>query len=254
MNSPIENKGSHTFEYVVGEQVFHAECFFGGHNGRVVIYPDWEGCHTNWARQIAAEYAATCNAEVILTDHYGVELPHPSFETAYELNQDLLANPERSRVLFRGIMDALAPKWQCDGPLFVVGFCSGGSFALETGRAASNVDAAVCVHGNPQTPLPLRSESSQLAAEDQLERPIFMVVHGGDDPLITGNQLSEFEREMRNARARWVLHVISGAKHSFTRFDSTRANHAIGYSRRADLETRHLVHSQMNALREFFAS
>ena len=238
------------FEYQVEEQRYNAQHFFGGENGRIIMFPDWEGIQTGWAQRIAQEYAITCKAEVILTDHYGVETPRPSFEHAYEINQGLLSRPDITRPFFKKIVRAMQSMWQSHGPLFIIGFCSGGSFALETGRSGAGVDAAICVHGNPQTPQPLAAARIELSDEEYMERPIFLVVHGGDDPLISGAQIKDFEVEMRNARARWVMHTISGAKHSFTRFDTRRANHAIGYSRRADIEARHLVHAQLNALRE----
>lgn len=250
MTTVLQTTSAHRFEYKIEELRLNAQHFTGGDKGRILMFPDWEGIHTNWAARIAHDYAKTCQAEVILTDHYGVDLPTPSFEHAYEINQGLLTRPDVTRPLFQKLVQGLEDHWTTGGPLIVVGFCSGGSFALETGRSGAGIDAAICIHGNPQTPQPISALTGAAAPESHMERPIFVVVHGGDDPLVSDVQLHAFETEMRTTRSRWALHIISGAKHSFTRFDTRRASHAIGYSRRADIEARHLVRAQMDALRE----
>lgn len=247
MNTLAGHKMAQRTEYTAQGRSYGAQYFTGGDSGRIILFPDWEGSQTIWARQIAQHYARTCAAEVILTDHYGLTNPVPSFDDAYRINQGLLGDPATSRPMLRSMVGALASHWKGAGPLMVVGFCSGGSFALETGRSGAGVDAVFCIHGGPHTPMPLPVEPG---GADDGQRPVFTVIHGGDDPLITPSQLASFEAEMRAARARWALHVISGAKHSFTRFDSRRANHAIGYSHRAEVEARHLVRAQMCALRE----
>lgn len=242
MTTILKKDTRHTFDYAVENNRFWARRFYGGPKGRIILYPDWEGARTDWAQEIAAQYAMSCQAEVILTDHYGVDNPSPSFDDAYALNQALLKNPARARPIFAGLVDALEPFWTVSAPLFVVGFCSGGAFALETARATALIDAAFCVHGNPQSHDPLTAASPTSA--------LYVVVHGGDDPIITPDQLMGFEREMRSVKARWSLHIISGAKHSFTRFDSRRTSFTVGYSRRAEVETRLLVRSQLEALLE----
>lgn len=228
--------------YQVDKTTFWARRYSGGDAGRILLYPDWEGCRTSWADIIAENYARTCSAEVILTDHYGVETPKPSFDDAYAINQSLLSNPNEARPLFKSITAALKPYWLVGGSLIVIGFCSGGSFALETARAGSSVDAAFCIHGNPQTPKPLSERCEN--------GPEFIVLHGAEDPLITPEQLQSFEMEMRTIRARWSLHYLSGAKHSFTRFDHQIGNQAVGYSRRAEYMTRHFVNAQIQVLTE----
>lgn len=242
MTTTTEKHATHTFDYSVQEDRFWARRFYGGPRGRIILYPDWEGARTDWATKIAARYANTCQAEVILTDHYGVDHPSPSFDDAYALNQALLTNPARSRALFARLVAALEPFWTVSAPLLVVGFCSGGAFSLESARATSLIDAAFCVHGNPQTPAPL--------GETCPNNPLYAVVHGADDPIISSKQLRGFEQEMRAVKARWSMHIISGAKHSFTRFDSRGAHFGVGYSQRAEVETRWLVRSQLEAMLE----
>jgi len=239
-----------TFNYTIQDHIFSARHYVGGDKARILMYPDWEGCHTHWAQKISADYAKTCQAEVILTDHYGKDNVKLSFDDAYQLNQALLTDPATARPIFKKMVQAIEPVWKSSGPIIVVGFCSGGSFALETGRSGADVDAVFCVHGNPQTPDPLEPKLAPASTADQSKMPIFLTVSGAEDPLITPQQHLEFEKEMRSADVRWSLHYISGAKHSFTRFDAHSSNRAVGYSRRADVETRYLINAQINALRE----
>lgn len=217
----------------------HLQC--PGARARILLMPDWEGMNSRWAREIARRYAATCNAELILTDHYGAACPHPSFERAAQINQGHYDDPLATRALFRAMVDALGERWNAGGPLLVVGFCSGGTFAFETGRSGAPVDAVYSVHGGPTTIAPLREAGNY---------PIFTMVHGGADPIIPPTTLQEFSTEMHESRTRWAMHVISDAKHSFTRFDSTRQNYGVGYSKRAEIEARHLVLAGMSSLLE----
>lgn len=230
-----------SFEYATAAGRYWGQHYYSGKKARILIMPDWEGAHSEWAQEISAQYAATCDAEVILTDHYGADNRLPDFNNAYAFNEELFADPLRTRELLRGIVAALEPKWKGGGPLIVVGFCSGGAFSFETGRSGAAVDAAICIHGNPQSVLPMVKPGNP---------PFFTVIHGANDPVISQEQLSAFQVEMQSAGAAWTLHIISGAKHSFTRFDSRRESYAVGYSRRAEVEARQVVKAQIAFMTE----
>jgi dienelactone hydrolase len=246
MNTRIYTPKPTSFIYSINESdQYWAQHHTGGDNARIVLLPDWEGARTPWAQRIASTYAMTCQAEVILTDPYGVDNACPSFDAAAVFNQRCLNHPDQARIMLRGMAKALSNQWCNDGPLIFVGFCSGGAYSFEAGRADLGADAVFCVHGNPQSPMPLQHAGRY---------PVFSVVHGHDDPIITSDQIMSFETEMLQVNAVWSLHVISGAKHSFTRFDSRFENDAVGYSRRAEVETRHLVRSQIASFHEMRAS
>jgi dienelactone hydrolase len=246
MNTRTDIPSDRNFNYSIdGSDPYWAQHHVGGNKARIVLLPDWEGAHSDWAQLMAFNYATTCEAEVILTDPYGASTPKPSFEAAAKFNQRLLGQPDEVRALLRGMTKALSGEWREAGPLIVVGFCSGGAYSLEAGRAGIGADAVFCVHGNPQSPKPLLHAG---------QYPLFSVIHGGDDPVITSDQLIAFETEMRGVKAPWSLHVISGAKHSFTRFDIQREYYAVGYSQRAEVEARHLLRSQIASIHEIRAS
>lgn len=211
---------------------------------RILLMPDWEGMHSRWAQEIAKLYSDTCGAEVILTDHYGQHCPHPSFDEAAAINNKLYKSPKRTREIFRNMLAALDGHWTAGGPLIVAGFCSGGVFSFETGRSGAPVDAVFSVHGDPGTIDPIIKPG---------DFPIFTMVQGALDPIISESSLNKFTMEMQENKIRWALYIISDAKHSFTRFDSTRENYGIGYSKRAEIETRHLVLSQILSLLEMSA-
>lgn len=230
------------FSYTA-QDVTYAGVRFGraGARARILLMPDGEGMNSGWAAGISQRYADTCGAEVILTDHYGIDQPHPSFDEAGVINQRLYRDPVGARALFKHIVAALAPHWTGDGPLLVVGFCSGGAFAFETGRSGAPVDAVFSVHGNPASGAPLAACG---------RHPVFAMVHGSLDPFISQAALASFSREMQDNKIDWRLHVMGGAKHSFTRFDRTVEHHGMAYSQRAEIDSRHLVLAQIASLLE----
>lgn len=144
MNTRTDMRTARNFHYAInGSGQYWAQHHVGGNKARIILLPDWEGAHTDWAQLIAFNYAATCEAEVILTDPYGAANPKPSFEAAVSFNERLLGRPDEARALLKGMSEALSTEWGSDSPLIVVGFCSGGAYALEAGRAGIEADAVL---------------------------------------------------------------------------------------------------------------
>jgi dienelactone hydrolase len=91
--------------------------------------------------------------------------------------------------------------------LAVMGYCFGGTAALECARAGfPGVLGVASFHGNLTTPQP--AEAGTLQAR-------VVVFHGADDQGVAKG-LAGFEAEMRAAKADWQLVSFGGAVHSFT--------------------------------------
>ncbi|MET4577483.1 dienelactone hydrolase family protein [Ottowia thiooxydans] len=88
-----------------------------------------------------------------------------------------------------------------------VGFCLGGRNVLELARAGADLCAAVSIHGELQTTEP--AQSGLLKAD-------MLAIHASKDPLVPGEQLGGFKREMDGANAHWRLVVMGGQLHAFT--------------------------------------
>lgn len=88
----------------------------------------------------------------------------------------------------------------------VVGYGFGGAVALELARSGADVRGAVSFHG---TLAPGKAESGEIRGK-------VLVLHGADDELVTQEQVSAFQEEMRAANADWQMVTYGRASHGFT--------------------------------------
>ena len=89
----------------------------------------------------------------------------------------------------------------------VIGFCFGGTGALEAARDGMPVAGVVSFHGGLD------------AVPDPAARPItakVLVCHGADDPNVPPADVAAFHDEMRRARADYTFIAYGGAVHAFT--------------------------------------
>ncbi|KAA8997658.1 hypothetical protein FJU30_18000 [Affinibrenneria salicis] len=194
---------------------------------RILMLPDWQGCETSSAHRLASNYATQCDAEVILTDIYDIQHRPWSYEQADRMIKHSLDNPQETRKVLKNYYCELERYWQSSGPLFVVGFCFGGSLSFEFGRAELPCLGVVSVHGQPDTKKPILRVA---------KKPAFLMLHGAEDPFILNPAINRFMDEMRIANADWSLYYLGGARHSFTRDDIPSGNPYMGYSDKADTE------------------
>jgi len=91
--------------------------------------------------------------------------------------------------------------------LAVIGYCFGGTAAIELARAGAEAKAFVSFHGGLDSPKP----------QDALRiKGRILALHGADDPFVPAADLAAFEEEMRSAKVDWQLIKYGGAVHSFT--------------------------------------
>jgi len=108
----------------------------------------------------------------------------------------------------RAGLDALKAQPGVDpGRLAVIGFCFGGTGALEAARAGMPVAGVVSFHGGLD------------AAPDPEARPFsakVLVCHGADDPSVPPKEVAAFHDEMRRVKADYTFIAYGGAVHAFT--------------------------------------
>ena len=112
----------------------------------------------------------------------------------------------RSRV--RGAHDALLAQDRVDaGRTAVIGFCFGGSEALELARTGADLRAAVSFHG--ALPLGPEGEAGRIRAR-------LLVLTGAVDPVVPDEAVAALCEELRAAPdLDWQVTVHSGAMHAF---------------------------------------
>jgi dienelactone hydrolase len=99
--------------------------------------------------------------------------------------------------------------------IVVIGYCFGGTGALEAARGQLNVKGVVSFHGG-------------LSKDDfRMTEPIttkILVCHGADDPYVNEEEVFNFQKEMRDSKADWQMIYYSNAVHSFTNPESGTDN------------------------------
>jgi len=88
-----------------------------------------------------------------------------------------------------------------------MGYCFGGTTVLELARSGADVVGVVSFHGALGTPTPV--EAGKLKAK-------ILALHGADDPFVPENEVGQFVKEMRDAKADWELVAYGNSVHGFT--------------------------------------
>jgi len=89
----------------------------------------------------------------------------------------------------------------------VIGYCFGGTTALELARSGADVSGVVSFHGGLSTPDPKLAEQIQAK---------ILVLHGAVDPHVPVEEVLAFGKEMVEADVDWQLNSYGGAVHAFT--------------------------------------
>lgn len=111
----------------------------------------------------------------------------------------------------------------------VMGYCFGGTAALELARSGAELRSAISFHGGLDTP----------STEDAKNiKASVLVLHGADDPLVPDAEVKRFEDEMRAANVDWQLVKYSKAVHSFTNPEAgSDPSKGAAYNKTADIRS-----------------
>lgn len=91
--------------------------------------------------------------------------------------------------------------------MVVMGYCFGGTGAIEAARANMNVKGIVSFHGG------LGRDDKRTIENIKAK---VLVLHGADDPYESEIEIKLFQNEMRSAKADWQMVYYANAVHSFT--------------------------------------
>jgi dienelactone hydrolase len=191
----------------------------------VVLFPEAFGIGEHVmerARRLGALGYVALAADPYGDGQQAKDLPH-----AIELMTGVRSDVSRWRARAQAALDTLSAQPGVDrGKLAAIGYCFGGSTALELGRSGAALSAIVSFHGGLEAPRP--GDARNIRAK-------VLVCHGASDPLIPPEQVAAFEAQMRDTKVDWQLCSYGGAVHSFTNPDADKlGNPALAYNAAAD--------------------
>ena len=198
----------------------------GGARPAVLVFPEAFGLGPHAISR--AERLAGLGYAALACDLHGDARLIDDLQEAIGLISPLMGAPERTRARAGAALDLLAARPEVDRTrMAAIGFCFGGTMALELARAGRELAAVVGFHSGLASKAP--------AQPGQVKARVLACI-GGDDPMISAEQRHAFEEEMRAAGADWQLHVYGNTVHSFTNREAAKRNmpDAIRYSPEAD--------------------
>jgi dienelactone hydrolase len=193
----------------------------------VLVFPEIFGLSPHAVQR--AERLAKEGYVALACDIHGAGTLLGDLQQALGLMGPLYADTRRMRSRGLPAMSALAARAEVDPQrLAAIGFCFGGTMALELARGGADIKAAVGFHSGLAT-------TSPQAAPGTIKARVLACI-GADDPFITPEERAKFEAEMRAAGADWQMHLYGNTVHSFTTQEAAARNNpnAMRYSADSD--------------------
>src|SRR5580693_2336339 len=127
----------------------------------------------------------------------------------------------------RAALDALRAQPDVDASrVAAMGYCFGGTTALELARSGAPLAAIATFHAGLIAGLP--EDAGRIRAK-------VLVCHGADDPLVKKEDLDAVMTELRRDKADWQVIFYGNAVHSFTNPEAdARQVPALKYDKKAD--------------------
>ena len=172
----------------------------------IVVIHDWMGVSED--TKMRAEQLAQLGYTAFVADIYGKNKLPKDQKEAGELAGKFKADRALLRKRVIAALDQLRKNKTVEGSkLAVMGYCFGGTTALELARSGADVKGVVTFHGGLDSPTP---------ADGKKIKGKVLALHGADDPYVPADQVKAFEDEMRGGNVDWELVKYSKAVHSFT--------------------------------------
>jgi dienelactone hydrolase len=205
-------------EYLEGETTFDGLMVVDTDSPKpragVVIFHQWAG-PTDHERNVARDLAALGYAAFV-ADVYGKGVRPETQEQRVELVTRYKTDRALLRARAEASLEALAGQPDVDDQrLAAIGYCFGGTTAIELARAGAKLAGVVSFHGGLDSPTPRDGRNIRCKV---------LALHGADDPYVPAADLSAFESEMRTHAVDWQLVKYGGAVHAFTQKESGSDN------------------------------
>jgi dienelactone hydrolase len=178
--------------------------------GLIILIHDWDGL-TKYEEK-RTDMLSSLGYKVFAVDLYGKGNRPKEMKLRKAETKKLYENRTRMRKLILAGINEVNVKKQ---KTFVMGYCFGGSAALELARSdkGENIVGYASFHGGLKTP-----QGQSYTANTS---PIF-IAHGGADKAVKLEDVFQITNELENNKITYEVNIYSGAPHAFTVFNSKR--------------------------------
>lgn len=172
----------------------------------VLVVHDWMGLNDHYKK--IADKLAEMGYVVFAADIYGSGVrPKNAQEAAAEANKYMSDRALMRERALAALGELKKQKNVDENRLAAIGYCFGGTVALELARSGAPLAGVVSFHGVLDTPTP--ADAKNIKAK-------VLALHGADDPFVPPAQVAAFQDEMRNGKVDWQMIYYGNAVHAFT--------------------------------------
>ncbi|KAB1156283.1 dienelactone hydrolase family protein [Flavobacterium luteum] len=179
----------------------------------VLLLPAWMGIDNN-AKENASELAKL-GYLTFVADIYGIDKRPSNPSEAGKIAGYFKSNIKEYQKRIQLALDELIKQGANPDKIAVIGYCFGGTGAIEAARTNMKVKGIVSFHGG------LGRDATRTI--DPISVKI-LVLHGADDFYVPEAEVKAFQNEMRTAKADWQMNYYANSVHAFTHKDAGNDN------------------------------
>lgn len=199
-----------TIEYKQGDTVLQGyvayDAKLAAKRPGIVVVHDWMGLN-DFAKKRVEELAAI-GYTAFAADIYGKGVRPKDTTEAGQFAGQYKGDRKLLRARVKAAYNELVKHKTVDGKkTAAMGFCFGGTTALELARDGAPLTGVVSFHGGLDTPNP--ADAKKIKGQ-------LLILHGADDPMVPPKEVAAFEKEMKDAKVKYQFVSYPGAVHAFT--------------------------------------
>jgi len=190
----------------------------------VLVLPAWKGID-NHAKESAAELAKL-GYIAFVADIYGIDKRPNDTKEAGQIAGYYKSNYTEYQKRIQLALDQLVKAGANPDKIAIIGYCFGGTGAIEAARGNMKIQGIVSFHGG------LGRDANR---EIVYIQPKVLVLHGADDFFVPEAEIKAFQEEMNKAKADWQMTYYADAVHAFTHKDAGNdKTKGAAYNKKAD--------------------
>ncbi len=170
----------------------------------VLILPAWMGIDDE--ARTSAKDLANQGYNVFIADIYGVNDTPSQTEAASKMSSFYKEQPDKYRYKIQLAFNEFVKLGANKSKTAVIGYCFGGTGALEAARSNMPFVGAVSIHGGLK----------KVDKTYNIIQPKVLVIHPAEDASVAKEDIDLFMNEMRKGNADWQFFYYGNSKHTFT--------------------------------------